>query len=866
MRKSSRLPENIFCLIVAPLSKVCTLAFPSSAFRLQIKRPLCLLCLIYISFLVLFQTFSSPRLPDLTKADGHFLTLSGQIMSRETTASGYTIILSHVTFPEKNGQGSRTYNRLSKSLSEMWPAKGRVLVYLNGPGGVSASSPSYGEGGDGQLWAFREKMTDQSSVYEKAKIGRRITLYGKVSIPEPARNPGQFDAGRYYRSRSVYMKMSQVRLRDIRREETSGLTFQSLAFSYLNALADLRLLLRQASLKVFGETYCPLIDAIVLGDRSGLDDDVKSLFEDGGIMHILAVSSLHVTLLGMTLYKLLRKMRKSFLFASVFSGGLVISYCLMTGNSFSAVRAAVMFLFWLGSQIFGRTADRLTSLAAAALFILIRHPYAISDTGFLLSFSCILSIELLSPVFRKIYRPGHELLVSLIGSISLQAGILPLSALFFYQITPFGVLLNLIVIPAMSLFMTFGVLGCLAGLFALLPGAGAMSGPSAGLLLTGAKLISGPCGYLLDLFCALCKAARMLPGDIIITGRPSLWKIIVYYLVLCLFCVYVERLDKHSLRRKRKVLPLAFSALLAALTLLVTVPRTPHFRYTCLDIGQGSCNLIEKDGFNVLFDAGSSSVTDVYPYRIESTLKYYGISKIDLVFLSHGDIDHINGIGQMLESYHTAIGRDHSGGISIGRILVPDLRSVPEEYSGLDDILSLAREAGIPVSLLSQGMRLTQEHGDGKKASASRMSLEILSPSKDRMMGEANQDCIVMLLRYKNLQILFPGDLEKEGEEKFTAFCRENETFSSSDDVLNILIAGHHGSKNATSGELLKTYQPDLVLISCGKNNRYGHPAPSMLKRLKRRHIPFIRTDACGFIRITERGSPGVFACDHSSV
>lgn len=146
------------------------------------------------------------------------------------------------------------------------------------------------------------------------------------------------------------------------------------------------------------------------------------------------------------------------------------------------------------------------------------------------------------------------------------------------------------------------------------------------------------------------------------------------------------------------------------------------------------------------------------------------------------------------------------------------------------------------------------------------MSLEILSPSKDRMMGEANQDCIVMLLRYKNLQILFPGDLEKEGEEKFTAFCRENDTFSSSDDVLNILIAGHHGSKNATSDELLKTYQPDLVLISCGKNNRYGHPAPSMLKRLKRRHIPFIRTDACGFIRITERGSPGVFACDHSSV
>lgn len=798
--------------------------------RFFIRRPLALFCLMAITLITLCHRNAPEGGAFLQDADGRFLTVTGQIVSRETTASGYRLLLQQVTFPEKEGQGSKAYNRVRDRIAESWPPSGRITVFLNGPGGRSAVS-SYGEGKEKQLWVSREKMVDQSDFYEKARIGLRLTFYGKCSIPAPATNPGQFDARRYNRSRDIYMMFSDVRLRRI--APGKGPLSLPPVSAYLNGLADLRYGLKRSSLKVFGDRYSSLIDAIVLGDRSGLDPETRSLFEDGGILHILAVSSLHVTLLGMALYRLLRKLRRSFAFSALFSGLLVVSYCLMTGNSFSAVRAAVMFLFWLLSQIFGRTSDRLTSLAAAALLILARHPYAISDTGFLLSFGCILSIELLSPVFSTVFRPKEGILKNLTGSAALQAGILPLSLWFFYQMTPWAILLNLIVIPSMSLFMAFGVIGCLAGLPALLTA----SAPAlSGLLLTCARLLSGPCGRLLDLFCFLCRAARMLPGDVIVTGRPAVWKLVIYYAVLGGFCIYVSLLDRHSLKMQRRYLPAAAAVLLLLLIILLTVHRPVHFRYTCLDIGQGSCNLVETDGSTILFDGGSSSVTDVWQYRIESTVKYYGISKIDLVFLSHGDIDHIDGIGQMLEGYHAALGADNSGGVSIGRILIPDLRQNPEEMSGLTDIISSAAAAGIPVTAVSEGTEVRTDS----------LTLQVLSPSEDRMTGESNQDCIVLFLTCGRIRILFTGDLEKEGEEKFLAFCRKARIFSSPEDTQNILIAGHHGSRYATSDDLLRLYRPDLVLISCGKNNRYGHPAPSMLKRLAIRHVPYVRTDQTG--------------------
>lgn len=830
-------------------------------FRLtHIRRPLCFLVLIYLLILILFQLIPQAQGPDLSAAEDRRLLISGRVISKETSASGCSLLLGDIRFPPKEepdgeklrrssestsgadesqknatGPAASVYESFRRKLSAVWPSRGRISVFLNVPSEGSVSATVYGDRERQSLWVNASKLIDQSGIYRQARIGTTITLYGKCSLPDPATNPGQFDARNYSRARNIFLKMSQVTLKK------AGHGRGSL---YLNFLADLRFRLKQAALAVFGEKNCVLIDAIVLGDRSGLDARTRTLFQDGGILHILAVSSLHVTLLGLSLYKLLRKMRKGFLFSSFWAAGLVISFCLMTGNSYSAVRATVTFLFWLGAQIFGRTCDRLTALSAAALVILVRQPFALTDTGFILSFSCILSIELIGPVFTKIWSPKKEVLVSLTGSAALEAGILPLSLWFFYQTAPYGILLNLIVLPSMSLFMVFGFLGCLAGLLV----------PLGSFFLIPAKAVAGPCAYLLQLFRLLCSLTEKLSGGLLITGKPPLYKMILYYSLLVFFCLFISHMSQGQLLKKRRKVRLLSSLFLVSLTLLMILHGKPSFSYTCLDVGQGSCNLVQKDGFVMLFDAGSSSVSDIYRYRIESTLKYFGISKIDLVFLSHGDSDHICAIPDMLDGYHPSLTGGNAGGISISRILVPDLNGNEEEYSGLEEVIEKAQASGIPVSAVSEGD--IWKIGRNSDHEEEIMTLRVLSPSPDRMTGETNQDCIVLLLRIGKVQILFTGDLEKEGEEMFTEAYTGSPLFSSPEDTENILVVGHHGSRNASSDAFLSLTRPDLAVISCGKNNRYGHPSRQVLGRLRKRHIPYIRTDRTGAFTMTPKQCP----------
>ena len=802
-------------------------------------RPVCLLAALVVLFSILRGLLAPPGSIDLSSAEGRYLLLSGEVLSKETTADGYGLQLGYITFLEKNEGNTSPYKALLDKLRERWPRKGRIRVFLN-------SSPD-------KTLPYSQKP-DQADIYRACRIGSRVTLSGKASIPEPATNPGQYDAQKASYARHTYLKLSDVTLKG---------TDQKNGNLFLNALAFLRLSLRKGAEQVFGSRNSALMSAIVLGDRSGLDAETRQLFQEGGILHVLAVSSLHVTLLGLTLYKILRRLRQSFLVSALASGFLVVSYCLMTGSSYSAIRAGVMFLLWLGAQVTGRTFDRLTALGAAAILILIRQPLALTDAGFLLSFGCILSLALLEPVFSDIWNPRHALSRRLSGALALQAGVLPCVLWFYCQTTPYGILVGLIVLPSMSLVMFFGTIGILAGLLI----------PLGSFFLTSARLAGGPCGYLLDLFRLLCRLAQRLPGDVLITGRPPVWKMVLYYVCLLSFCLIIRLPDRKTFLKNRKKIRVLHAGLLLSLFLLMLIQRKPAFRFTCLDVGQGSCALVEQDGLTMLFDCGSSSVKDVWRRRVEPALKFYGISHIDLLFLSHADGDHISGAQELLSSMHgmlpgaacfrrmppegissaqtgdlTLVQRfsaAQAGGIRIGRILLPQT-DVTSDGPGMAEVIAAARRFNIPVSTVSEGAEF--QHGQ--------LHLRVLSPSPGRMTGADNEDCIVLSLSWKNIRILFTGDLEKEGEEKFTRAYQDAPLFSpprghSETNSRTILLAGHHGSRNATSEGFLSLVRPDLVLISCGRNNRYGHPAASMLKRLEDRGLPCFRTDQSGAFCLT---------------
>ena len=853
--------------------------------RTFLRRPLFMVSILLIC-LILSGRYPSGSDPDGMKycaADGRHLFVSGIVEGRGITANGYRLILDHLSFPEhdsgrgKDGNSSHSVlQSVVQELNQALSPSDRLQVFLSdGTGTVRFMYGEMEEEDTSGLWENASAREDQTGIFEAVRIGDRISLYGICSQPEKATNPGQFDSRSYYLARRIVLKMRDAKLKGHWRRGRELLPVPDSAggpdsgeiasagpassflsgigtwyCAYRNLICDLRVGMQKGLLSAFGPQDASQAAAFVLGDGSGLDSGTKNLFRSGGLSWLVCVSSLHISLLGMMLFRLLRSRGISFAVSSAAAFFAVGSYALLTDYSLSAQRALVTFALWLGAQIFGRTRDTLTSLSAAACVILIRQPYALRDSSFLMSFVCILSLEYLTPAMIRILRVKRAMPRRFCSTFCLWLGSLPAVLWFFYQTSPYASMLYPVMLPLMSLFLGFGILGSLGGCLYFRTGIS--------VFLIAGKTFSWPCRIMLGAMRGLCGMEQELPGSVLILGRPAVWQMILYYAVLAFFVIRIRKWEpgKRKLSALRlgpagNVLPAArfqnrplsririlSAGILSALVLMICLRLRPEFRYTCLDIGQGSCNLIEHNGCAYLFDAGSSSVKDVWQYRISSTLKYYGIRKVDMVFLSHGDTDHINGIEQMLSQYHENLIGQNAQDVTIGRILVPDL-PVPDER--ISAILAYAGEHGIKTGCVSEGAALTQ----------SGMAMDILGPSPLRITGEANQDCIVMMVRYRNLKILLTGDLEKEAEQMFVRSWQGSSLFSSSGKADKmILAAGHHGSRYATSRQLLDLVKPDLVLISCGKNNRYGHPARQMLERVIEAGVPYRRTDLEGAISV----------------
>lgn len=679
---------------------------------------------------------------------------------------------------------------------------------------------------------------------EPPPIGSTVLAVGMPVLPEEARSPGQFDARRYYRPRNVCLIL---RKGEIRRcvPGKNGTEF----------LARLRERLGGSLRKVLGEEDSALICAIVLGERGLLSSETRKQYQEGGIAHLLAISSLHVTLLGMGIYRLLRRAGGPFWLAAGCSSIFLLGYCLLSGSSVSAIRAGVMFALWLGSQAAGRTYDRWTALATAASLILLSSPEYLTDSSFLLSFTCVVSLPCLMPLSARLLPLPGNVGKALQSSAALQIGILPVTMYFFYQVTPYALLVNLAVIPFLGILMAAGLAGALVGLASIRLG----------------TVVAAPCHYLLRWFDILCAAQRRVPGAVVITGRPALWQILFYYAALSgsvCWIVWSGRRRKDARKRARASVGGAVgsgstgnaaggragfrlvrsSAEYAGLLLTVavavcvlTVRFRPQLRVTVLDVGQGDGILVEAGGQAFLIDGGSSSVSRVWQYRIECALKYYGISRLDAVFLSHGDQDHTGGIREFLSDYETNALGTNIGGITLERLLLPD---TGYEQEPLEKLRTLAGEKGISVGTWAMGGALA---GNG-------WSLTCLAPDPDGMTGDENEDSMAAVLECGEFTALFTGDLEGAGEERFLENFRVWMKQRGRSGI-TLLKAAHHGSKNASSEDFVREVKPRIAVISCGEDNSYGHPAPETLERLSRAGARIFRTDRDGAVSIEVKGS-----------
>lgn len=633
-------------------------------------------------------------------------------------------------------------------------------------------------------------------------IGNEITAHGEAMFFDTARNPGNFDQKQYYRRQNIHGMVwaSGIQVSD------------SSCWKYRDALKHLQVRWKEILTKVLGERKGATLSTIMLGDKNGMDQDVKDLYQANGIGHILAISGLHLSLIGLGIYRILRKLTGSYLVAG--TGGILFlgMYIMMVGWSVSVVRSFVMFLFRTGADMTGSHYDNKTAIASAGVIVLCWRPLYLMDGGFWMSFGACLAIEFVFPVFQDLPMQ------SLWGSISIQIVLLPVILYYFFEIPVYSVLLNLYVIPLMSILLFLGMMGSILY----------------GLMLPGQEIIFKICGMILDLYEKSSSITICFPGARMVIGRPELWQIVVYYLLLAAIIVMIkiQRMKQKNVKlksgngRKRVLIEAMFLMILGIGILIHRFGDVGTLRITMLDVGQGDGLFIRgPSGGTYLIDGGSSDVTNVGRYRIEPFLKSQGVGKLDYVFISHGDSDHMNGVEELMEREKL--------GIKIDTLVLP----VREKWD--ESLYSLARKAekaGICVAVMEPGQKIKEQE----------MSLTCLQPEKEGTIEPGNAASMVLCLQYGGFDMLFTGDVETEGEEKLMQIIQEQYV----DTEWEVLKVAHHGSKNSSSEEFLQLVSPEYALISAGRKNRYGHPHVETVERLEQADSRICSTQESGAVTV----------------
>ncbi len=655
----------------------------------------------------------------------------------------------------------------------------------------------------GVLLEFDASLLESREI----KMGERINVSGQAQNFSKASNIGEFDSFQYYLSLGYCFRIRKCRLvaHSVHHDMTGQFLFESR--SALSKIID-----------VVCKEDSGIMHAMLLGDKSKLTPQQKEIFKDGGIGHVLAISGLHISFLGIGIYSFLKKFLapKFWFIAALLSGVVMIMYGIMTGGSPSAIRSIVMFVLHLLSDSIGRTYERLTALSIAAVTLCLFEPRLIFQTGFLLSFGAILGIELIYPALMDLsgYYPGsctsnlEALLQGMFISLSVSIMTFPVLISSYYQFPVYSFLLNIVVVPMMGLLMTSGIVACILGCIGL-------------IFLSGIAFFPG---HLCIKICTLlCSLSLKLPGSVWITGKPQWWQVAIYYgLVLALLLMI-----HHDCVTKAMGLGIM---LVAALV----VSRAYTFSPTLymLNAGQGDAIII-RDNYHhtLLIDGGSSDKKKLSQYVLLPALKAMDIDTVDAIIFSHTDNDHISGSLELLED-------SDASPIRIKRVILPPAwASVGSQ--GFEKIRNACQSGHIPVSTMVMG----------DSFQLGRIKARALWPDFQHKSDDINGNCLVLKMDM-GFSVLLTGDLDGSAEE---TFVRQNALMKNNlhADVLKI---GHHGSKVSSQDALLRACVPGLALISVGKNS-YGHPSPQTISRIldSAPGIHIFRTDQSGQISFNGR-------------
>ena len=641
------------------------------------------------------------------------------------------------------------------------------------------------------------------------KFGDVIKAEVLLQEPELPGNFGEFNYRDYLTRQNIFLtdsvEMNQLEIVG----HSKGLSINTLIYGIKNRIS-------QKIEKIYQSPGKGLIKAIIIGDKTEISRELMDIFQDAGIMHILAISGLHVGIIAIVLLFIFNLLPKYWLndgFKYIIIITMMLGYAAMTGFRPSVSRATLMLAIVMLAKCFNRPYHIYNSLYLAAFLILLWQPLYMYDAGFLLSFVVTFFIIYLAPILegKLEYLPSY---VRKLFSVSLSAwlGAVPLSAYFFYKISFIGLLSNIIIIPLIGVILILALISIVLS-FLFLPIAHFFSLFNelliALLFIVGEKLSSLPFAYQY-------------------VAQPDLASIILYYIIVLMGFYSIHFWSKYDLlvKKRRFWLIVFFSCILLFINVLIPSSLLAvHF----INVGQGDCILVQTpQKKNILIDGGGTPYGDfdigkniVIPY-----LRREGISQIDIMFLTHPDMDHLEGLLPVLKEMKVN--------------LVVDSGVQYQDKTYLDFLSLIQEDENISYYQTRAGdvIQITPE-----------IEFFILNPYKTSncvIENDFNNNSIVLKLQYKNTDFLFTGDIEEAAEINLLS---RNSLLKS-----DILKVAHHGSSSSTGDLFLEKVKPEVAIISVGSNN-FGHPHSNVIKKLEKKCQKVFRTDLNGTIIVKSNGS-----------
>lgn len=660
---------------------------------------------------------------------------------------------------------------------------------------------------DSEKWAasYRIQSADEKDQLSYIEPGMSCELAGALEEPKHATVLGTFDYNEYLYRQHIHWNYSVTSIHNCS---------EPVNFKY--KLLGLRKYIVSFTNGLLPPDSAGIVQALTVGDRFYVEDEVLNAYQKLGVVHLLAISGLHVGILTAGLFYILIRLGITREKASLLLLLFLPLYVILTGAAPSVLRAALMSGIYLAGSLVKWRVHSAGAICLSYIVLLLFNPYHLFEAGFQLSFAVSFSLILSSSIFQQLKTSlGQLTMVSIIA----QLGSLPILLYHFQQFSIISIPMNMLMVP----FYTFCVLpGAVAGVFLL------------SLSASAGRFFFCWFDFLMSWTNRLITRIADIDVFTIIIARPAPALLFLFTVTIILLLMAIEK-------RSFSQLAITGGLCCAVLCLLLIYPSlSSEGEVDMIDIGQGDSMYVgapHQQG-RVLIDTGGtlsylseSWREKQHPFSLGEKvlipfLTAKGIKQLDALILTHADQDHI-GEAETLIKHH-----------KVKRLVIPKgFVSEPKD----EKVLRAAREEGVTIEEVKRGDVLQIKD----------LQFQVLSPETPDPASK-NNSSLVLWMKTGGMSWILTGDLEKEGEQEVMNVFPNIKA-----DVLKV---GHHGSKGSTGEEFIKQLQPKTAIISAGENNRYHHPHQEVLQILQRHSIRVLRTDQSGTIQYRYKNRVGTFS------